>query len=331
MIARLLLSAIFCLPALALSSTPEVTIYSVYEGSRLDPIFKPFTDRTGIKVTIVDGNSEDLIARLQTEGSQTKADLHLDKDLIYNGLANHLGLYKPFQSQIVEGNIPSALIEPNRNWFTVFYRARVIMYNRHKINPAELSTYEDLGNSKWKGRLCVRTSNNSYNEGLGAYFIHHLGAAQTLQLLSSWVKNFAIEPMKSDREVIDAVAKGVCDVGIANSYYLAPFVKADPDYAVRPFFPNQATTGAHINGVGIGLVKHAKNVAAATQVLEYLSSKEVQAPVASAFSQYPSNPQAALADVLAQFGTFKADSTNLDDISKHTDSAKSAIKKAGYR
>jgi len=332
MFLRSLLSVLL-LPLLASAATPakEVTVYSVYDGERLAPIFKPFTDRTGIKVTVINDSSEKLIQRLQEEGAATQADLHLDKDLVYLGKAQQLGLYRPFNSQVVEANIPGTLIESQKNWFLLFYRARIIMYNRHKVNPSELSTYEALGDSKWQGRLCVRTSKDSYNQALGAFFVYHYGEKRTAELLSSWVKNFATAPLKNDREVIRAIAEGKCDVGIANSYYLAPFVKADPDFAVRPFFPNQNTTGTHINGVGIGIVKHAKNVAEATLLLEYLTSKEVQAPVASAFSQYPANPAAPLNEILVQFGAFKADLTNIGNFSPFVDLANSITINAGYR
>lgn len=309
----------------------EVNIYSVYEAARLDPIFKPFTDRTGIKVNIINAPSVDLINRLETEGEKTIADLHFDKDLVFQGAAQAKGLHQPFKSKIVEKNIPASLIESDKNWFMVFYRARVIMYNTNKVSPDELSTYADLGSPKWKGRLCLRTSNNSYNEALGAFFIKHYGAETTLNIFKSWVNNLAVAPIKGDTDVINAVAAGTCDVTVANSYYLAPLVKADVNFPVKPFFPNQKTTGAHVNGVAIGLVKHAKNVAEATMVMEYLSSAEVQAPVAAAFSQYPSNPEAVLAPVLVDFGKFKADQTNIGEFSKHVEEARAIMKKAEYK
>lgn len=328
-------SRLLLMTALSAASTAfaanEVTIYSVYEGARLDPIFKPFTERTGIKVNIVTAPSLDLINRLETEGEATTADLHLDKDLVFLGLAQSKNLFQPFKSLTVEKNIPSSLIETNKNWFTMFYRARVIMYNVNKVNPSELSTYEDLGNAKWKGRLCVRTSQNSYSEALAAFFIKHYGAEKTQNIFKSWVNNFSVAPIKGDTDVINAVAAGTCDVTVANSYYLAPLVKADANFPVKPFFPNQKTTGAHVNGVGIGIVKHAKNVAEATLVLEYLSSKEVQEPVAAVFSQYPSNPEAVVAPVLVNFGKYNADSSNIGDFSKHIEEAREIMKKAEYK
>lgn len=325
-ISRLMLLAAISTSTVACASS-EVTIYSVYEGARLDPIFKPFTDRTGIKVNIVNGTSNELISRLETEGETSPADLHLDKDFVFNGAAEAKGLYQPFKSEVVEKNIPASLIDSDKTWYTMFYRARVIMYNTNKVKESELSTYEDLGSAKWKGRLCVRTSNNSYNEALVAFFIKHYGSEKTLQILKSWVKNFSVEPIKGDTDVINAVAAGKCDVTIANSYYLAPLVKADASFPVKPFFP----AGAHVNGVGIGLVKHAKNVEGATKVLEYLSTTEVQTPVAGIFSQYPSNPNAALAPVLVNFGKFDADKTNIGDFYQYVNEARELMKKAEYK
>ena len=329
------MSKLLLITALVLSSavygSSEVTIYSVYEGARLDPIFRPFTERTGIKVNIVSAASVELINRLESEGESTTADLHLDKDLVFHGLAQSKNLYQPFNSSTVEKNIPASLIQADKKWFTLFFRARVIMYNTNKVSPDELSTYEDLGNEKWKGRLCVRTSNNSYNEALGAFFIKHYGVKKTLEIFNSWVNNFSVAPIKGDTDAINAVAAGTCDVTVANSYYLAPLVKSDETFPVKPFFPNQNSTGAHINGVGIGLVKHAKNVTAATLVLEYLSSKEVQAPVAALFSQYPSNPEAVMAPVLVNFGKYSADKTNIGEFSQYVEESRELMKKAQYK
>lgn len=328
---RLFAMAALVLSATAFSAEKEVTIYSVYEAARLDPVFKPFTDRTGIKVNIVSGTSAELIAKLKTEGEATTADLHLDKDLVFHGQAQAQGLYKPFNSKTVENNILPSLIEANKNWFTIVYRVRGIIYNSNKVSESELSTYADLGSDKWLKRLCVRTSNNSYNEALSAFFITHYGSEATLNLLKSWVNNLAVDPIKGDTDVINAVAAGTCDIGIANSYYLAPFVKADANYPVKFFFPNQNTTGSHVNGVGIGMIKHTKNTAEATLVMEYLSSKEVQAPVAAIFSQYPANPAAELAPVLTGFGKFSQDATNVGTISSKTEEAKQLMKAANYK
>ena len=327
-----------CLLALAIltigsvqAQSGEVTIYSVYPGEQLAPIFAPFTQRTGIQVNFVTGTSQELTKRLADEGANTTADLHLDKDLVFHGVAQRMGLYRPFNSRVVESQVPSHLMEKNRFWTTVFYRARVIMYNTNVVKPSELSTYEALGNAQWKGRLCVRTSKNSYNEALGGYFVKHFGERRTAEILKSWVNNFSVNPLNGDRDVIQAVADGKCDVGIANTYYLPAFIRANAQFPVRPFFPNQKTTGAHVNGVGIAIVKHAKNVKEATMLLEYFTSREVQAPVAAAFSQYPVNPTAEMIDILKDFGRFAEDRTNVGEISHYAPTAVALFPLVNYK
>lgn len=309
----------------------EVTIYSVYSAEELAPIFVPFTQRTGIEVKFVFGTSEELMAMLESEGKDSNADLYLDKDLTFLGEAQRKDLFRPFKSSVVKNNVPSHLRDKTDLWTLVFYRARVIMYNKFKVSEDELSTYEALGEKQWENRLCVRTSTNSYNQALGAYFVKHLGEGKTLDLLSSWVKNFSIEPLKNDRAVIQALADGQCDVGVANTYYLPAFIRANPEFPVKVFFPNQKSFGTHVNGVGIGVAKHAKNIKEANLLLEYFTSIEVQTPVAAAFSQYPVNPKAEMIKILKDFGTFKEDMTNISDVSNFVEAANRLFPKALYK
>lgn len=329
MITLLLLS--FTFGSTALAADKSLTIYSVYPGERLEAVFKPFTERTGIEVKFIDGKSKALIQRMKDEGENTLADLHLDKDLVYHTIATQEDLYRPFNSKAVEKNVPANFIETNKNWFTIFYRSRVIMYNKNLVSSTELSSYSDLGNKKWQGKLCVRTSKSSYNQALGASIVSHLGPKKALNVFKSWVANLAQEPTSSDRDVIRAIATGDCHVGIVNSYYLAPFIEADADYPVKPFFANQGFSNAHVNGVGIGIVKYSKNVKEATMLLEYLSSKEVQAPVAKAFSQYPVNQEASISSTLADFGTFNVDSINVGTVGNFVETAKELMTKAEYK
>ncbi len=313
------------------ATSKSLTIYSVYPGEQLAAVFKPFTERTGIEVKFVEGKSKDLIDRIKVEGVNTLADLHLDKDLVYHSLATQAGIYKAFNSKVVEANVPANFIETNKNWFTIFYRSRVIMYNKNLVSPNELSTYADLGNKKWENKLCVRTSGSSYNQALVASMVAHLGADRVVSILKSWVANFAKEPTTSDRDVIRAIAAGDCHIGVVNSYYLAPFIEADADYPVKPFFANQGFSNAHVNGVGIGIVKYSKNTKEATMLLEYLSSKEVQAPVAKAFDQYPVNSNASISPTLEGFGTFNVDRINVGTVGNFVEVAKEVMSKAEYK
>ena len=326
-----LLAFSFLLVSTAQADNKSLTIYSVYPGEKLEAVFKPFTERTGIEVKFVEGKSKDLINRIKVEGENTLADLHLDKDLVYHTLATQAGIYKSFDSKVVEKNVPANFIETNKNWFTIFYRSRVIMYNKNLVSPKELSTYSDLGNKKWMNKLCVRTSGSSYNQALAASMVAHLGSNKTLNVFKSWVANFAQEPTSSDRDVIRAIAAGKCHVGVVNSYYLAPFIEADSDYPVRPFFANQGLSNAHVNGVGIGIIKYSKNTKAATMLLEYLSSKEVQAPVAKAFDQYPVNGSASISPTLEDFGSFNVDSINVGTVGNFVEVAKEVMREAEYK
>lgn len=325
----LILCSLLALPSFG--AAKELVVYSAYDGDRLAPIFKPFTDRTGISVKVVFGPSQEIIEKLKQEGESSPADLHLDKDIVFHGEAQRLGLYRPFSSEKVAGNIPAQLLETNKNWFLIFYRARVIMFNSQKVSPSELSTYEALGEDKWRGRLCLRTSGHSYNQALAAYLTNARGPEIALQALNGWAANLAYAPNGGDTDLIKSIAAGNCDVGIANTYYLAPMIKADPAFPVRPFFPNQDSSGAHINGVGVGITKSSKNVKEATLLLEYLSSKEVQAPVAAAFFQYPANPEAAMVPELVEFGPFFKDPSNVGEVAAKVPAAKEVISGSDYK
>lgn len=314
-------------------ATPkELTVYSVYDGARLAPIFKPFTDRTGIPVKVeYMASSTDLTNRLAQEGEASPADVYLDKDIVFLAEAQRRGLFQSFNSASIEKNVPAQFIEPGKNWFLIFYRARTIMYNHTKVNPAELSTYEALGDAKWKGRLCVRSSGSNYNQALAASFLLQFGPRQTTDVLKSWVANLSMDPFKGDTDLIKALADGKCDVGIANTYYLAPLIRADSQFPVKVFFANQQTNGTHVNGVGVAITKSSKNAKAATMLLEYLTSKEVQAPVAAGFYQYPVNSAAPLVTELVNFGSFRMDSSNVAVVGAKAAETKASFEAAGYK
>lgn len=331
---KLFIAALVSLTAgLAFASVSEkqVTIYSAYEAERLAPIFKPFSDRTGINVNIIFASSAELLKRMTAEGADTAADLYLDKDLVWMGKAQENDLLQAFSSKTIEQKVPAHLISQDKNWMMVFYRARILVYNANKVQASELSTYEALGADKWKGRLCLRTSNNSYNEALGAYLVKNYGEQKTLSIFNSWVQNLAVDPIKGDTDVIKAVAAGTCDVGIANSYYLAPLIRGDAGYPVKAFFPEQNGVGTHINGVVIGITKASKKQKEATLLMEYFISKEVQTIVADGFSQYPVNPDAEVNQTLVSFGPFKEDLTNPRQITPFVKTAQDLMKQAGYK
>ncbi|WP_413587082.1 extracellular solute-binding protein [Bdellovibrio sp. HCB274] len=329
---RILIAIVTLLAAFTVqANTDKLVIYSSYDGERLAPILKPFTQMTGVEVEVVFASSAELLKQLEAEGQNSRADLYLDKDIVYMGEANRKAFLQSFSTGKVSQKVPSHLISNDNNWFLLFYRARTVMFNKQKVNPAELNTYADLGNPKWKGQLCVRTSKNSYNEGMAAYFVKHFGATQTEALLASWVNNLAVEPLKGDRDVIAAIANGTCAIGVANTYYLAPIVRDDVNFPVGVRFLEQDKIGAHINGVGIAITKSSKNVAKANAFLEFMVSKQVQEAVAGSFSQYPASKEADIAPILKEFGPFVEDASNVNEVSNFVPVGIEMMIKAGYK
>ena len=315
----------------SVSASNNVTLYSVYGENALRPVLDPFTQATGIQVDVVEMKSDVILDRLEAEGQMSPADIHIDKDLVFFSEGSQKGLYQPIQSATIEQNIPANFIESNKNWFLMLYRSRAIIYNDQKVNASELSTYAQLADPKWRGRLCMRTSTKSYSMALGAYMIAQHGMDNAKKIFKGWVANFSQDPINSDTQIIRDVEAGKCDVAIVNHYYLAPFTKADPNYPVKVLFTNQGAANAHVNGIGMALTKSSKNVAAATMLLEYFSTAEVQAPVADAFNQYPTNPAAEVSKVLQSYGPFEADKTNVRVIGNLSSIALEAMQSVGYK
>ena len=209
-------------------------------------------------------------------------------------------------------------------------RARTIVYNIDKVKPAELSTYEALGDPRWKGRLCLRPSGYIYNQSLIATMIKRHGEARTEAIVRGWAAN---EPtlIQGDTNVLKAIAAGQCDVGIANHYYLARLLAKDPGFPVAPFWANQQTTGTHVNVSGAGVTAHSKNRANAVKFLEFLSSPEAQQMFADLSMEYPANPQATVHPIVAKFGKFKADDINVAAAGEFQAAATRLADRAGYK
>ena len=204
------------------------------------------------------------------------------------------------------------------------------MYHTRKVTPAELSTYEALGDPSWKGRVCLRTSSHVYNQSLLATAIKRQGEAGVEATVRRWVANQPVL-INSDTKILEAIAAGQCDVGIANTYYLGRLLAKDPAFPVAPFWANQATTGTHVNISGAGVTAHAKNRAAAIKLLEFLSSPEAQQMFADSNFEYPANPQAAVNPVVARWGKFRQDDVNVAAAGEFQAAAVRVADRAGYK
>lgn len=200
-------------------SAAEVVVYSARNEQLIKPLFDAYTKETGVLVKFITDKEGALLQRLKAEGQNTPADMLITVDAGNLWEAARAGLLKPVQSRTLSANVPAHLRDPGNQWFGLSVRARTIFFNNQKVKPADLSTYEDLGNAKWKGRLCLRTSKKVYNQSLVAMMIAEHGEAKTEQIVKSWVANLATEPFPDDTKMLEAIAAGQCDVGIANTYY----------------------------------------------------------------------------------------------------------------
>jgi iron(III) transport system substrate-binding protein len=331
MVLLLLLAALAGLagqPALA-SAAEEVVIYSARHYGQ-EPAFDAFTKATGIQIKMLNGDAGQIFERLKAEGDKTPADVLLTVDAGNLWNAARAGLLAPVTSPELDKNVPAHLRDPEHRWFGLTVRARTIMYNPRKVTPAELSTYEALGDPKWKGRLCLRTSSYIYNQSMLATLIRRHGEPRTEDIVRGWVANRPTL-INGDTKILEAIAAGQCDVGITNSYYLARMLKKDPATPVALFWANQQTTGTHVNVSGAGVTAHAKNRANAIKLLEFLSGLAAQQMFADTSLEYPANPRAEVNAIVKAWGPFKQDELNVAAAGEFQAAATRLADRAGYK
>lgn len=311
----------------------EIVVYSARADELLKPIAAAYQQKTGTKVTVVSDKAGPLMERLKAEGKNTQADVLITVDGGNLWQATRAGVLRPINSSVLKSNIPSHLRDPKNHWFGLSVRARTIFYNPNKVNPSELSTYADLADPKWKGRLCLRTSNNVYNQSLVATMIANHGQAATDRVVKGWVANLATAPFANDTALLEAINAGRCDVGIANTYYYGRLLNSKPQVAnnVKVFFANQAGKGTHVNVSGAGVVKYSDNPAEAQKFIEWLSSNEAQRLYADRNFEYPANIRVAPTPAVARWGKFKQDFINVSVAGQNQQKAIMLMKRAGYK
>lgn len=314
----------------------EVNLYTHRHYEADEALFEQFTEATGIKVNIVKAGADELIERLRSEGPGSPADLLVTADAGRLVRAQNAGLLQPVKSEILERDIPANLREPAGYWFGLTLRARVIAFAKDRMNLDELSTYEALAEPAWKGRLLVRSSSNIYNQSLLASIIAHSGEEAATAWARAVRMNMARPPQGSDRDQMRAVAAGLADAAIVNTYYLGLLATssdpADRNVAqkIGVFFPNQDDRGTHVNISGAGVTRHAKNPENAIALLEYLVASARQSEFAKATFEYPVNPAAEWSPLITGWGTFKADKLDLSELGKHNATATRAFDLAGW-
>ncbi len=327
-IASLLLTA-------GLSSAAEVVVYSARNEQLIKPLFDAYTKETGVAVKFVTDKEGPLMARLKAEGGNTPADLFMTVDAGNLWQAEQEGLLQRVDSPSLNENIPAHLRDPGNQWFGLSVRARTLVYNTAKVNPTELSSYEDLATPKWKNRLCLRTSKKVYNQSLVAMAIWAHGEAKAENVVRGWVGNLAAPPFPDDTKALEAVAAGLCDVTMVNTYYFGRLMEKQANLPLAIFWPNQNAegkeAGVHVNVSGAGVTRHAKHRLEAIKLLEWLSSEKAQNLYADANLEYPANPKVKPDPVVAAWGTFKPNLINVAEAGRLQAKAVMLMDRAGYQ
>ncbi len=311
--------------------TPTVVVYTSRQPHLIEPLFERYTAETGIEIDYINDSEAALIERLAAEADRTPASLFITVDAGNLWHAAERGLLQPVDSDLLDERIPDALRDPDDLWFGLSIRARTLVYHPDRVDPSELSTYAALGAPEWEGRLCLRTSRKVYNQSLVAMMIERLGDAETEAVVRSWVDNLATDPFSSDTRLIEAVAAGQCDVGLVNTYYLGRLIQDDPDYPVELFWANQGAGGVHINISGAGVVRHAPEAAAAQALIEWMAGDEAQQMIAASNFEFPVVDNVPLDPIVAAWGDFEPDSTNLKVAGQRQAEAVRLMDRAGWR
>jgi iron(III) transport system substrate-binding protein len=304
----------------AVPITGEVNIYTSRHYDTDLALYEDFTRTTGIKVNRLEADADALIERIAAEGEYSQADLFVTVDAGRLWRAEEAGFLAPVDSKVLADRIPANLRDPQNRWFALTTRARIIIYNKAKGLPAGLANYEDLAKPEFKGRICMRSSSSVYNIALLSSMIAHDGEAKAAAWAKGVVANFQRPPQGNDMSNIEGVAAGACDISLVNTYYLARFDTPEKRKvldAIGIIFPNQATTGTHVNMSGAGLVKTAPNRENAIKFLEYLASDKAQQYLAGGNNEYPAAKGVAPTSAVGALGTFKADTLGAAAIGKN--------------
>ncbi len=328
--------AVLIAPALADENV--LNIYSSRHYQTDEALYGNFTKQTGIKINRIEASDDAIIERIRNEGAKSPADVLITVDAGRLWRAEQLGLFQPVKSAVLDARIPASFREPGGQWFGFSLRARVIAYDKARVKPADVATYEDLAQPRWRGKLCTRSSAHVYNLSLMGAMIDHLGEAKAEAWASGVKANLARDPKGGDTDQIKAVAAGECELALVNSYYWARLARSGKpeDKAlverVGIVFPNQSTWGTHVNVSGAGVLKNAPHRAAAVKFLEYLASDDAQRYFADGNNEWPvvaavrvDNP------ALPALGQIKVDAVNVAVLGRNQPGAQKIFDRVAYR
>ncbi|TXD85581.1 Fe(3+) ABC transporter substrate-binding protein [Subsaximicrobium wynnwilliamsii] len=315
-------------------------VVNVYTHRHYEPdqnIFKMFEEKTGIKVKVINASADELIQKMKMEGKQSPADVLITVDAGRLSRAKDEGLLQSVESEVLENAIPSYLRDVDNQWFGLTKRARIIAYAKDRVNPEDLSTYEDLVNEKWEGKILVRSSSNIYNQSLMASIIANNGEEEAKRWAEGIVANMARSPKGSDRDQVKAVVAGEGDLAFVNSYYIGKMLNSPDAEEVKTaqqiglFFPNQEGRGTHVNVSGAGVAKYAPNKENAIRFIEFLISEEAQQIFTDANYEYPIIESVAPVKDIKAWGAFKEDTLGLNKLGANNKKAVLIFDEAGWK
>jgi len=315
----------------------ELNLYSSRHYDTDERLYSDFTEATGITVNRIEGNADELIARMEAEGENSPVDVFLTVDTVRITRAKEMGLLQSIDSDVLETRVPAYLQDEDNQWFAFSQRARILFYDKTDVtNPP--TTYQDLANPEYEGQVCIRSSSNVYTQNITAALVAHLGEEATLDWARGVVNNFARDPQGGDTDQLRGIASGECDIAMSNTYYYARALRkgdstmSDEDLAnIGWVFPNQNDIGAHMNISGGGVAAHAPNLENAITFLEYLASDQAQDYFSAGNDEYPAVAGVGLAPSVAALGIFRPDTIALSDIADHIDAAQRILNEAGWR
>ena len=313
------------------ANAADLVVYSARNEQLIKPLFEVYEKETGQAIKFITDKEGPLLERLKAEGANSPADILLTVDAGNLWHAAQEGLLQSINAPALVNNIPAYLRDPQNRWFGLSVRARTIVYSSERVKPNELTTYEDLALPKWKNRLCLRTSKKVYNQSLVAMLIAQHGVPKTEQIVKGWVDNLATDVFADDTKLMEGLSAGQCDVGIVNTYYFGRLMEKTPTMKLALFWPNQQSSGVHVNVSGAGVTRHAKHVAEAVKFLTWLSSETAQKLFADVNLEYPANPKVAPDPTVAAWGKFRSNPLNVAKAGELQVEAIKLMDRVGYK
>jgi iron(III) transport system substrate-binding protein len=311
------------------SSGDRLTIYSARSHYGEEKPFKDFAKQTGEDLTLFGGSASELYERIRNEGAESKADLLVTVDAANLWRAKEAGLLQPVTTPGFAKGVPAELRDPDGAWVGLTVRARTIMRSTERVDEDAVTTYEGLGDPRWKGKLCLRSGTSEYNVSFVADRLAKDGEAATRRMLERWMANEP-EILGSDVDVLEAIEAGRCDLGLTNTYYLGRKLAEDPDFPVAPVYADQKGRGTHVNLSGVGVVKWARHRGAAVRLVEFLTRPEQQGALASSNHEFAAAEGVQPTEQIGQFGEFKRDPIDVAAAGERLDDALQLMGSVGW-